>query len=158
MRGRDPGSVAEDHGPLNDPLKLADVPRPVVTAQHFQSVAREADDLAVELGGEPAPEMLREMFHVVAAVSQRRHGQADRANAVKEILAESPLLDERGEILAGGEDQAGLALAEAVPTGAAGRGLHVLKLNLAQELELQPGVQGPDLGDVERPPDGSREL
>ena len=47
-----------------------------------------------------------EQRDVVAALAQRRHAQLQRADAVVEVLAEAPLLDERAEVVMRRRDQA----------------------------------------------------
>ena len=47
-----------------------------------------------------------EQRDVLAAFAQRRHAQLDHVQAVVEVLAELARLDQRGEVLVGGADDA----------------------------------------------------
>ena len=105
----DPGAVAQGDGPLDGGLQLADVARPVVPLQDVQRIARESGDGLVELLGIASAERFGQQLDVGSPVPQRREHQADHADAMVELLAKPPLLDQGGEVFAGGHEEPGLA-------------------------------------------------
>ena len=154
--GRDPRPGAEGHRALDHALELADVARPVVSLQGVEGIAAEAQDVLAELLREPVAEMLGEQLDVGPAVPERGNHQADGADPVIELGAELPLLDQGGQVLAGGEDEPNAGAS--VVVGMAGRGFEVVDLQFAEELELDLGEEGPHFLEVQGPSAGLAEL
>ena len=133
VAGGDPRPVAHGDGPLDGGLQLADVARPVVPLEDVEGIAGEARDVLAELLRVAGAERLGQQLDVGPAVPQRRRREHDHADAMKELLAESALLDQGRQVLAGGHDEPDLAGGRGV---AGGRAV-VAELQVAEQVELQ---------------------
>ena len=109
MARGDPGAVAEGDGSLNGGFELADVARPVVLLQDVERIAREAGDGLVKFAGIVGPERLGQKLDVGPPVPKRGEHEADHADAVIELLAKPALLDQGGQVFAGGHEEPRLA-------------------------------------------------
>ena len=99
------GPCAEGDGTLDHAFELADVAGPVVALQHLEGVAGEADDVLAKLLGEPGRKCSASSSMSVPRVPQRGQHQADGADPVVEVLAEPSLLDQRRQVIAGGQHE-----------------------------------------------------
>ena len=90
----------------------------------------------------------------VPAVPQRREHQHDDAEAMIELLAEPPLLDQGRQVLAGGHEEPDLAARRGMP----GARAVVAELQVAEQEELQLDGQRGHVVEVERAAAGRVEL
>ena len=133
MARGDPGAVAQGDGALDGGFELADVARPVVLLQDVEGVAGEARHRSCEIRGRSGSERLGQELDVGPPVPKRGEHQADHADAMIELLAKSALLDQGGQVFAGGHDQAGPRRSARM----AGACLVVAELQLAEQMELE---------------------
>ena len=105
MSGGDARARAPGDGPLDHALELTHVAWPVMPLQGVQRVASETDDILAKLLGKAGAEMLGQKLDVRTPVPQRGHHQAERTDPVVEFRAKPALLDNRRQIVAGGQNQ-----------------------------------------------------
>ena len=129
----DPRAVAKGDRSLNGGFELADVARPVVLLQDVERIPGEAGDGFMEFAGVLGPERLGQELDVGAAVPKRGEHQADHADPVIELLAKPALLDQGGQVFAGGHEEPRLARLDGMP----GAGLVVAEVQLAEQMELK---------------------
>src|SRR5208337_206695 len=120
--------------PLDHALELTHVAGPVMPLQGVQRVAGETHDVLAKLLGEAGAEMFGEQFDVGSPVPQRGHYQAERTDPVIEFRAEPSLLDDRRQIVAGGQDESRSGT-PGRPVMAGGH-IDVVELKFAEQLEL----------------------
>ena len=124
---------AEDDGPLDHVLQLADVPRPPIVGEGFNSGGRNRLDGAAHPLGVFLREVADEQGDVFFSLAQRRNCQWKDMQPVLEIAAELALVDHLLELAVGGGDETDIH-----PNGAvAAEPLEFLLLDGAQQLGLQ---------------------
>jgi hypothetical protein len=143
--GADLVAVAQDDGPLDGVLQLADVAGPGVAGQLGAGGVAEAGDLGVVLLDEAAQEVLGEQQGVAAAQAQRRQLDVHDVEAIIKVLAEAALADVLGEVAVGGGDEAHVDLDRL----AAADALEGPLLQHAQQLHLHGGRDLADLVEEE---------
>ena len=104
------GAVAQDDGPLDVVLQLADVARPVVVAEQPHRLGVDPADLAAVLLGVALQEELDQERDVVAALAEG--GQVDRHDVepVVQVLAEPAGVDLVEQVAVGRGDDPGVDL------------------------------------------------
>ncbi len=103
-------------------------------------------DGLVELAGILGPERLGQELDVGSPVPKGGEHEADHADAMIELLAKPALLDQGGQVFAGGHDEPGVSRWWWM----AGAGLVVAKLQLAEQIELKFERQRCHFVEIER--------
>ena len=120
---------------LDDVLQFADVAGPVVRQQQRHGLRTDAAHRSSLSQVVPLHEALGQSRNVFLAPAQRRQLQPDDVDAVKEVLTELALLDQRRQVAVGRGEDARTGLER---LGAAQRLVGAL-LQDAQQLDLQGG-------------------
>ena len=102
-------------------------------AQPFRRLRRETGDVAVRLRGEAFQKRIGQRHDVLAPLAQRRQMHGNRADAVKQILAQLAVLDGVLRLAVGGGDDAAIGLV----TRPSADGPDFLFLQHAQQLALR---------------------
>ena len=154
VAGADRAPLAQQHGPLDHVLKLADVARPAVGLEGGNRVVGEALDRLARLVNHAVQEVPGQERDVGNPLAQRRQLDVDHVDPVEEVLAESTLGDQLGQVIVGGQDHPGVD----------GEGLvaaDLLELEVledAEQLDLHRGTGGADLVQENRAAVGLLEL
>ena len=109
VAGGDPWPAAHGDGAADGRLELADVAGPVVPLEDVQCIAGESRDALVESWAYRAR---KDSASSSTSVPRCLSGGSIRligADAMEELLAEPPLLDQGREVLAGGHQEPHLA-------------------------------------------------
>ena len=155
LRRRQFVAVGQHHGAKHRVLELADVARPVVSGQSSASasLAMPADALAL-LDAEAGEKAHRQIRHVAKAGPERRNGDREHVEAIEEILAEAPGLDELDQVLVGRRYEAEIDLDRAARADR----IDLALLQRAQQLDLSLERQFADLVEEQRAAVGLGEL
>jgi hypothetical protein len=151
--GRDPFTLAENHGVLDDVVELTHVALPGKCQEHLHGGAFHPLEGLLELAVVQTHEMLDERRNVLAALAKRRDLHADDVQPIKEIVAEAPFLHCLVEALIRGGDDAHLHFDRV----ARADGKDLLLLDRTQELHLQVERQVADLVEEDRAAAGALE-
>lgn len=135
VAGGDARSVGEDDGALDDVFEFSDVSGPVVFGEESEGGVVEAFEGFGEAVGVSCEEVSGEVEEVGASFAEGRHAEFDDVEAVVEVLAESVLSDEGGEVAVGGGDDADI---DADGSGASDE-FEGFLLEDAEELDLDVG-------------------
>ena len=144
---------AEDDGALEDVLQLADVAGPVVVEERLHRLGGHGRDRPLVLPRRARDERVDEERDVLLALPQRREADGDDAEAVEEVLAELPFLDEAAEVGVRRGDDADVRVDRL--DGADGEELALLED--PEELGLGLERHGADLVEEDRPAVGDLE-
>jgi hypothetical protein len=104
----DQAVMAEDEGALDDVLELTNIARPVVSHEQRQGFGLDTLDRPALQAIEAADEMLDQERQILLAAAQRRQLDADHVDTVVEVLAQRARADLLGQVLVGGDDDAGV--------------------------------------------------
>src|SRR5580704_13565778 len=91
-------TTAQDDSSLDQILKLADVPGPVVLKQGIHRLGRDALIMPFHACGELHGKMPHQQRDVLATLTQRRNSYRENMQSVEEIGPESLLLNHGGQI------------------------------------------------------------
>ena len=98
--------AAEDHGPFDDVLELADVAGPEIGDQLFLRLIGEAGDLPAGLGVEFSQEVVGQQGDVLGPLAQGGDDDFQHAEAEIEVAAENALDHRLFQVAIGGGDHA----------------------------------------------------
>ena len=144
-------AVTQGHRPLDDPFELAHVAWPVILAQGGQRSGRHPDGAFAPL---PQQQVLDQVAQVVGVRAQRRHGDLDAVQAVKQVEAKHATLDHLVDIAVCRRDDADVNLDGITPADA----LDEEVLQHAQQLGLGQRRKVADLVEEQRPAVSKLEL
>src|SRR6266852_9086227 len=82
-------AVAEDDGPLDDVLQLANIARPTVGLEQIERRFLDALDLLPRTLYGARHQVFHQQGYVIGSFAQRRNGDGEHTQPVAEILAEA---------------------------------------------------------------------
>ncbi len=88
--------------PLHRILQFPYISRPFMSVQRIQNLSRQPG--AVSAGGEPGQKSIQQQGDIFLPLPQRREGDFDDVNPIKQILPELALADQPGKVLVGRAD------------------------------------------------------
>ena len=147
-------SLAENHGPLDKILQLADIARPGIGHQLPESILAELQLRQLVLFGKLAEKMLRQQQDVLRMFPQGRHGHGNYIEPVVEVFAETTFLDQCFQVAMGRRDDPDIDLYRQIRT----HGIDLFLLQNTQYLGLQEGTHIADLIQEDGPPIGLQKL
>ena len=110
MLGKDLAAIAENDGPLDAILQLADVPGPWMMHHDLLRFRRDRQALSLQLPAVHREKMLDEQRDVLPAVAKRRDDEREHVQPVIEVLAEGMRGHRRQQVLVGGRHDADVRL------------------------------------------------
>src|SRR5581483_516255 len=147
-------ALAEDRGPLQRVLQLADVSRPVVFAQRGTGIAAELQSRLLEIAHQPLQEKVSQSIEVLLARAQRRKRDGKDVEPEKEIFTKPSALHLLGEVAVGRTDDPHICLQRDRATDP----LESLLLEDAQNFRLHVERELADLVEEDRAAVGDLEL
>src|SRR6267143_4114397 len=104
LRGVDAVGLTQRDRPLNDIFQLSDVSGPLIAGKQLESPGRELFAREAGVRGDLVEEMTDKGGDVLLAVTQRRQVDRDDVDAVEQVLAEYPFLDQGAQAAIRGRD------------------------------------------------------
>ncbi len=138
--------VGQNHRPLDDIAKFADVARPGVVSKRLHRLTRHVLDDLAELPAKLLDEGPDERRNVLPTVAQRRNPNGKHLQPEKQVLAEPILAHRLTEVAIGGRNQSDIDL----QSSAAAQSLEGAILQNPQQFGLQLERQLADLVEKQR--------
>ncbi|MNS71991.1 hypothetical protein D3C72_1053870 [compost metagenome] len=104
--GTDAVFLGQRQRAFQDVLQLAHISREAILGQRVQRRGRQQRGGAAVAAGQPCQDRGGQRRQVLAALAQRRHAQFDHVDAVVQVVAETPVFDQLGQVLVGGRKDA----------------------------------------------------
>lgn len=91
-------SFAENHGPLDYILQLADVARPIISFEQIQGTSADVTDSLARLVRVAVNQVLGQQRNIVGALSKRRQSNREYTQAIVQILTKAALRHGRAQV------------------------------------------------------------